>query len=204
MSVRNAMLALLAQRARHGYELRDAFEALVGGRAVWDLKSAQVYTTLARLEEAGLVVQSVTRRVGGPDQRVYGITDAGREELDGWYSSGVHPMHHRDEVFLKIALALGDEEARPETVIREQRKTLYRDLHELTARRNGCQRPRELAQAMLLDKAIMHIEADLRWLEMAEARLREMARHAVPELPERRRGRPRVRTEEAENDRDGR
>ena len=31
MSVRNALLGLLAQRPRHGYELHDAFEAMIGG-----------------------------------------------------------------------------------------------------------------------------------------------------------------------------
>lgn len=189
MSVRAAMLGLLAQRPRHGYELRDAFVSLVGGRAMWDLKPAQVYTTLQRLEEAGLVVKTAVRRAGGPDQHVFALTEAGRTELDRWYQEGVHSAHQRDEVFLKIVLALADDRADAESVIRTQRATLYRDLHELTTRRNEVA---NVTQAMLLDKATMHIEADLRWLEMAEARLHEMRRHATPTLPERRRGRPRL------------
>ena len=47
MSVRNAILGLLADHPRHGYELRAAFEALAGGEALWSVKPAQVYTTLA-------------------------------------------------------------------------------------------------------------------------------------------------------------
>ena len=35
MSVRNAILGLLADHPRHGYELRAAFEALAGGEALW-------------------------------------------------------------------------------------------------------------------------------------------------------------------------
>lgn len=190
VSVRNAILGLLAQQPRHGYELHAAFEALVGGRSVWDLKRAQVYTTLSRLEESGLVVQVATRRVGGPDQNIFELTDEGRDELDVWYAEGVHSSHQRDDVFLKIALAIGDEQADAEVVLRTQRATLYRDLHALTARRSDLKRSQYLAQAMLLDKAIMHIEADLRWLEMVEARLHEMARSPVPELPERPLGRP--------------
>ena len=57
MSVRNALLGLLEQRPRHGYELHDAFEAMAGGEDNWDVKPAQVYATLARLEPAGLIVQ---------------------------------------------------------------------------------------------------------------------------------------------------
>ncbi len=193
MSVRHAILGLLAQQPRHGYELRDAFEALVGGRAVWEVKPAQVYTTLSRLEEAGLVAQTVTRRVGGPDQRIYEVTPSGRGELDAWYAAGVHPSHQRDEAFLKMVLALGDENADAHAVLRTQRTTLYRDLHELAMRRTTMG-AHNLPQALLLDKAIMHIEADLRWLEMAEARLHDMAYHPVPELPARRRGRPRRST----------
>ena len=55
MSVRNAILGLLADHPRHGYELRAAFEALAGGEALWSVKPAQVYTTLARLEELSLI-----------------------------------------------------------------------------------------------------------------------------------------------------
>ena len=54
MSVRNAILGLLAQKPRHGYELHAAFSAVVG-EATWDVKPAQIYTTLERLEESGLV-----------------------------------------------------------------------------------------------------------------------------------------------------
>lgn len=188
MSVRHAILGLLAQQPRHGYELHGAFIAIVGG-SVWPLNASQIYTTLGRLEEAGLIVNAAVRRAGGPDQRIFELTDAGHEELDRWYASGVHSTHQRDEVFLKITLALADERADAESIIRIQRATLYRDLHELTTSRDAMG---TFAQTMLLDKAIMHIEADLRWLEMAEARLHQMRKHAVPNIPVRRRGRPRL------------
>jgi hypothetical protein len=42
----------------------------------------------------------------------------------------------------------------------------------------------------------MHVEADLRWLDMVEARLGEMGRQKTPLPPARPRGRPRKITEE--------
>ena len=78
MSVRNAILGLLAQRPRHGYELRAAFEALIGGEEIWEVKPAQIYTTLARLEDGGLVTQESVDQDGGPERRIYGITRRGR------------------------------------------------------------------------------------------------------------------------------
>lgn len=190
MSVRHALLGLLAQHSAHGYELHAQFEALVGGRANWEVKPAQVYTTLARLEDAGLIAQTAIRRVGGPDQRIYEITPEGREHLEEWYHAGVHPDHQRDEVYLKIMLALADEHANAAEVARIQRTTLYRDLHELTGRRSRLEHDHDLAHAMLLDKAVMHIEADLRWLDMVDARLHQLARQPMPKPTARPRGRP--------------
>lgn len=177
---------------RHGYDLHGVFESLVGGRSVWPVSPAQIYTTLSRLEESGHVVKAMTRRSGGPDQNVFDLTPVGREELHRWYRSGTPSSHQRDEVFLKITLALADEEADPETVIRHQRATLYRDLHELTARRGQLDRRAAVSHVLLLDKAIMHTEADLRWLEMAEARLCDMRKQPIIERPKPKRGRPRL------------
>jgi len=77
VTVRHAVLGLLAQRPRHGYELRAAFEAVAGGSENWDLKPAQVYTTLARMEKSGLVTEQSIEQDGGPEKRIYAITPEG-------------------------------------------------------------------------------------------------------------------------------
>jgi DNA-binding PadR family transcriptional regulator len=190
MSVRNALLGLLEQRPRHGYELHAAFEAMVGGKHNWDVKPAQVYTTLARLEKKGLVVVDALEQEGGPEKRVYAITPAGRGALRAWFSTPVKNEHQRDEFFLKLMLSLACDEANPRGVIYAQRASLYRDLHDVTARRGKADPRSELAHILLLDQAIMHLEADLRWLEMIEARLDEVTRQPLPEPQARPRGRP--------------
>ena len=55
MTVKHGILGLLALKPRYGYELRAAFLAVVGGKQNWDIKPAQIYSTLARLEKAGLL-----------------------------------------------------------------------------------------------------------------------------------------------------
>ncbi len=191
MTVRNAILGLLAQQPRHGYELRAAFEALVGGADMWDVKPAQIYTTLARLEEAGLVSRDSVEQDGGPEKLVYSLTPAGHDELAGWFRAGVATEHQRDEFFVKLMVSLYSGGADPYQVIRAQRNRLYQDLHDLTARRNGVDGRRELAQIFLLDKSIMHLEADLRWLDLLEARLDDIRRQPLPQPQVRPRGRPR-------------
>jgi DNA-binding PadR family transcriptional regulator len=190
MSVRNALLGLLAQRARHGYELHAAFEALVGGAQNWDLKPAQVYTTLTRLEDAGLVAIEPQETGNGPDKRVYAITTLGREELQGWFATPVQIDRQRDEFFLKLMLSLATGEKNPRKIMQIQRVSLFQELHDLTARRSQANPHQELALILLLDQAIMHIEADLRWIDMIEARLEEVKHQPLPEPEIRPRGRP--------------
>jgi DNA-binding PadR family transcriptional regulator len=191
VSVRNALLGLLTLQPRHGYELHDAFEAVVGGEANWDVKPAQVYTTLARLQQGGLVVEEGVQQAGGPEKHIYAVTPAGRETFQTWLLSPVQAQHQRDEFFLKLVLALATEAVDPHRVIYTQRAGLYQQLHDLTEQRDRSNPLRELAQILLVDQAIMHLEADLRWLEVIEARLDEIRRQPLPEPEVRPRGRPR-------------
>lgn len=190
MSVRFALLGLLSQKPRHGYELHDAFEALVGGEAQWDVKPAQIYTTLARLEDAALVAEDSVERGAGPEKRLYTLTPAGRAELVEWLITGVEGEHSRDEFFLKLMLALFSGVASPYALVHTQRAQLYRDLHRVTTMRNQCDPRTELARVLLFDKSRMHLEADLRWLDMLEARLDEIRQQPMPEPAPRPRGRP--------------
>jgi len=87
-------------------------------------------------------------------------------------------------------LAMATREAEPRKVIRVQRAKLYQELHALTAQRNKADPKTELAHILLLESAVMHVEADLRWLDMVEARLDEIKRQPLPEPEIRPRGRP--------------
>jgi DNA-binding PadR family transcriptional regulator len=190
MSVRNALLGLLAQRPRHGYELHAAFEAVVGGKQNWEVKPAQIYTTLNRLEKSGMITEAAVTQDVGPEKLIYAITPYGLEALTGWLSAPVEGQHRRDEFFLKLMLCLATGASDPYQLIYTQRTSLYRELHAITARRSGTDPNTELAHIMLLDRAIMHLEADLHWLEMVEMRLDEIQRQPVPEAVTRPRGRP--------------
>lgn len=190
MPVRHAVLGLLAHRPRHGYELHAAFEAVVGGEENWDVKPAQIYTTLTRMEKLGLVAEQSVEQESGPEKRIYALTPAGRQALRAWFDENTAPEHQRDEFFIKLMLGLVSGIADPDQLIHAQRAYLYKELHALTVQRTRVDRGRELAKLMLLDKAIMHLEADLRWLDMTEARLEEIKRQPLPEPETRPRGRP--------------
>lgn len=191
MSVRNAILAFLSQHPSHGYELRAALLAMVGGENKWNVKPAQVYTTLDRLEEAGLISRDSDLGEGDePDRRIYAITPQGESELREWFESGVEPEHHRDEFFLKIMAALVSGEAEIESLIKTQRSLLNREVKEAVVQRNHFDAKKNLAQILRLDKAIMQYEAELHWLDIIESRLEEIERQPIPVPEIRPRGRP--------------
>ena len=191
MPVRHAVLGLLAQRPRHGYELRAAFQALVGGVENWDVKPAQIYTTLARLEQGGLVAEHSVEQDGGPEKRIYTLTPTGRKTLQEWFACGIESEHQRDEFYVKLMIALASGVADPYELIHTQRSQLYQHLHEFIDQRGRADPSKELANILLLDKAVMYVEADLRWLDMIEARLDEIRRQPLPEPESKPRGRPR-------------
>jgi DNA-binding PadR family transcriptional regulator len=193
LTVRHAILGLLAQRPRHGYDLHAAFEALAGGADVWGVQPAQIYTTLTRLQDLGLVRQ---QRAGSQDKRIYALTPKGRAELNEWFASGVAGEHQRDEFFVKLMLSIEDDKADPYQVIQAQRSELYKRMHAWTTRRSHVDPKSELAQIFLLDKMIMHLEADLKWLDLLEGRLDDIRKQPLPKPELRGRGRPRKETHE--------
>jgi DNA-binding PadR family transcriptional regulator len=77
------MLALLDRGPAHGYELKRAHDDLFGDVAP-PINVGQIYVTLTRLERDGAVTHRVEGGSGGPDRKVYELTDTGRKSLRGW------------------------------------------------------------------------------------------------------------------------
>ncbi|NMB93854.1 MAG: PadR family transcriptional regulator [Flexilinea flocculi] len=195
MSVRYAILGLLAQHPSHGYELHAAILALAGGGQDWDLKPAQVYTTLNRLEKNGFVQKTEVQQDGGPERQIYAITANGKEELAEWFTNPSVGDHQRDDFFLKLMTALISTDINPSWIIQKQRMHLLQELHRATAQRDQYNPKSEMAQILFQDKMIMHLEADIRWLEMIEVRLEEIKKQPFPEPDVRPRGRPKKNTD---------
>ncbi len=129
---------------------------------------------------------------GGPEKRIYAITPQGQDELVQWLRSGATVAYQRDEFYVKLMLSLASGVVDPYQVIQSQRSRLYQELHDLTLRRNATDPSTGMAQILLFDKAMMHLEADLRWIDMIESRLDEIRRHPPPTPEPKPRGRPKA------------
>lgn len=188
MSVRQGLLALLATGPMYGAQLRSEFEARTGG--TWPLNVGQVYTTLGRLERDGLVEE-----VGADDEgRIgYRLTAAGRAEVDRWWTSPVdRQTTPRDELVIKLALAVTVDGVDVPAVVQTQRTATLRHLQDLTRLKQQALREQErgatgaatdgrvqrddrgqvdLAWLLVLENLIYAGEAEVRWLDHVEATL---------------------------------
>ncbi|HEY5031680.1 MAG TPA: PadR family transcriptional regulator [Actinomycetes bacterium] len=167
MSIRNGILALVVEQPRHGYQVKTDFEHRTGG--TWPLNIGQVYTTLARLERDGLV------RVvddGDASRIVYGATDAGRAVVREWFSTPVRRTQApRDELAIKLALAVGTPGVEVAALVQTQRSEAVRGLQELTRLKANASEDDDLAWLLVVDALVFQAEAEVRWLDHCEARL---------------------------------
>jgi len=169
MSIRHSLLALLADRPMYGYQLRSRFEECTGG--TWPLNVGQVYTTLGRLERDGLVAPSGEDDAG---HVYYEITDQGRDEVRSWFAEPVaRTSPPRDELAIKLAMAVTAPGVDVRAVVQTQRTATLRALQEYTRlkRQDGG----DLAWSLVLDSLVFAAEAEIRWLDHCEARLARAA-----------------------------
>jgi DNA-binding PadR family transcriptional regulator len=170
MSVSRTLLGLLEPQAQHGYTLRRHYDDWFGaGRP---LKSAQVYATLQRLARDGLVDLAGIAAGEGPDRRVYAITDAGVYELERWLGEPEVPevAATRRVLFAKVVLALNSGRSAQEMLNRQRQAHLARMREMRTLRQSG-----DLLAQLDADFEMYHLDADLKWIDGAEARLDRLA-----------------------------
>ncbi|MFE5940952.1 PadR family transcriptional regulator [Streptomyces sp. NPDC056480] len=176
MSIRHGLLALLERGPRYGSQLRTEFESRTG--STWPLNVGQVYTTLNRLERDGMVAQ------GGEDaagHALYAITDSGRAELRTWFEKPVdRTSPARDELAIKLAMAVGASGVDIRDVIQSQRRHTVKAMQDYTrlkaqallAVESGGARERDdVAWLLVLEQLIFQTEAEARWLDHCESRL---------------------------------
>lgn len=174
MTVGHVLLGVLADGPAHGYDLKRAHDERYPGAK--QLAFGQVYAALARLEKDGLVEVVETARAAGPERTTYALTEAGAASLDAWLAE-VEPSgpYAADELVRKTttALRLGRDAA---GYLARQRQAHLGEMRRLV----GLQETADQVEArIVLDHAVEHLDADLRWLATAAARV-EAARQAPP------------------------
>jgi DNA-binding PadR family transcriptional regulator len=173
VSVPHALLGLLEQQPRHGYDLKRLFDRYFGPER--PVAFAQVYSTLGRLEHRGRIRLDSIEQDEGPERRRYAITQEGERELERWLAEPLEPEPHlQASLFTKVVLAILS--GRPvEPLVDNERRAHLSRMRDLTTTRRTAAMP----VALLADYALFHLEADLRWLDVTEARVEALRQHVL-------------------------
>jgi len=177
MATNELVLALLRQGPAHGYDLKRDHDAWFPDAR--PLAFGQVYATLGRLERSGQVEVLETRSEGGPERTVYALTERGEQQLRDWLAEPAGPAaSSAEEIVRKTVAALrtgGDAAA----FLARQRAAHLRRIRELTATPAGADPAARLAR----DHLVVHLDADLRWLDLAVERVAAAGRQSDDHAP---------------------
>lgn len=171
MSLRHAVLGLLAETPRSGYDLIKEFESSLA--FVWPAQASQIYGELTKLGEAGLIEVTGT---GARNRREYGITDAGRAELKEWLTGAGADSVYRSAALLRVFLLwmLPREEGAAyltEFGHRNQERRAYLESVRDEAEWTG--NPVQLCQWLVTEFGIRTSESSAAWADWAVATLLE-------------------------------
>lgn len=182
MSVRQSLLAILDQGPCYGYQLKSEFDRRTG--STWPLNVGQVYNTLERLERDGLVARADASE---GEQQHFQITPAGHTEVASWLGSPVvRSAAARDELAIKLAIAVTLPGVDVTAVIQVQRAATLRTLQDLTRTKNATDNPEtaeQLSWLLVVDSLIFQAEAEVRWLDHSETRLGRAAAAGLAASP---------------------
>lgn len=159
------LLGLLERDSSYGYDLKRDYDTYFAwGKS---LPFGQVYATLGRLARDGKVTAGRVEPGAGPDRKRYSITESGAREVAEWLRTPIEPEPHLQTLlFTKVVLCLLlGKSAR--TYLDTQRAAHMDRMRQLTELR----RAGDPVQALLADHGLFHLEADLRWIDLTEARL---------------------------------
>ncbi len=166
MSVKYAILGLLHYKDMHGYRLKEIIENDFG--FMWSINFGQIYPTLKRLEQDGLVTKRDVAQKNAPDRKLYSITDKGREAFSEWLQSAPErDMLIRDPFLLKfIFFSFGDKEKALEII--EAQIDSYRQVLRKRQERYEVNQNETVYARLMRELGISLNEGMLEWLVKAK------------------------------------
>lgn len=178
MSLRFAILGLLARESLTGYDLTKKFDTTIG--FFWSAKHSQIYPELANLTQEGLVTFELVTQTSKPNKKVYTITDAGRETLTEWMHAPRERRAVKDPLLMRAWIvgivdpALALVQLRETLADYDQRCEIFKQM-EAGARGDGAFEPHAdnewLGAALALRCGVMTNQAYRDWLVWAVEQL---------------------------------
>jgi DNA-binding PadR family transcriptional regulator len=155
-----AILGLLRDQPRHGYELKRA----LGDFGFWQVSFGSLYPALRRLEKRGYIEATA----GEGRRKAYRMTAAGTATLEGMLADPDQGKDSDRTFQLRLAFLGYLDPPRRLGVLENRRLALQERLHGARrsfkgARRSG--RPTDRYQLALMERRVRSTEADIAWLD---------------------------------------
>jgi PadR family transcriptional regulator AphA len=103
VSIEYAILGLLSWRPLTGYDIKKMFAGSVV--LYWSGNNNQIYTTLVKLHEDGLVSREIELQEDSPSRKIYNITPKGQLELRKWLLTEPEPPQLKNSFLIQLAWA---------------------------------------------------------------------------------------------------
>ena len=165
-----AILSLIAERPRHGYEIEQVIEER-GMREWTEIGFSSIYYLLKKLEQAALIEGKLEQAERGPARKVYHLMPAGREALRAGVLEALS-VPQRCYPPLQLGLAnfptVSADEAL--TALRQYRDALGERLAHVQARWES-QQPVPPFVDMMFEYACTMTQAEKGWIEQVIVRL---------------------------------
>lgn len=171
MSMAHAILGLLVEGERHGYEIATTLTERIGGGPY---NSGQVHQALGLLEGRGWAL-SRENEVLNRTRRLYRITAAGRAEFLSWLERPMsigRPI--RDEMVVKMSFLAEHDPERLFGIFEERQREYVRRLGraQRATRRVKGEGAAELIRKLARDAFRFREEGELRWIEHCLSQMR--------------------------------
>ncbi len=167
MGVREGLLVLLAEKPRHGYDIRAEFDRRTAD--LWALNSGQVYTTLDRMTRDGLVTASPDENDPSGRRKLYALTGPGRTALTEWLAglpATTEPP--REDLVMAVLLTAERPLADALAVVDAARGRILKHLQEIRRGQRTREAGSDIGADLVSEVLIARMEADLRWLDRTE------------------------------------
>jgi len=165
---RFAVLGMLFEKPQSGYEIRQFM--LESTDHFWQETDASIYPMLKTLETEGKVTGK-SEFVGKRERRIFEISQSGKDEFLAWMSRPPEKESRRNELLLKLFLGANvpREEIIKHLALQQQKilktKKIYKNIEDNVLAEVSDEVPRKLFWRMTLRYGMIHVDAELQWLE---------------------------------------
>jgi len=174
MSLKYAVLAVLAHQDRTGYELTCKIDGSVAN--FWPATHQQIYLELKKLLKDGLVHCREKKQRKKPDKKIYSLSETGLIALKAWIAAPIEPTPVKDVILVKLfAGHRVDKQILCEELLRHEKKHKAKLLEYIAIENQYFPHKKIqndlLYQYLTLQKGILYEKYCLKWLKQTIKKL---------------------------------